>query len=383
MTDKLQKLIEANSEANRTKYALEWKKQGKKVIGVLSQYVPEEVISAAGMLPWRITPTWKENISHARVYRPETSNGYCTHVLESLLTGELDFLDGIILTDLDHEMLRLWDVMVYIKKPSFLHIMHTPFMNTEGAIRFVENDIKKMIRKLEELGGVKITDEALSLSIKTYNKMRTLLGRVYELRKKDVPPLSGAEVLGLTTGAQVMPRDKFNQELESLLPVLEKRKTTLKTVHPRLLVASDYLDNPAYLNLVEEDCLVAMDDIDTASRYIIQLVDTVLENPIHAIARRYLSHHGGPSMIYWDKQIEQIKNWVKEYRIDGVLSLTLKWDYPQQYRIPILRQELDKAGIPNTNFEREYHLVNMGQLRTRIGAFLEILNGKISISSSK
>jgi len=69
MEDRLKNLIEGNNEANRTKWAKEWKKQDKKIIGVMSSYVPEEIISAAGMLPFRITGTWREDISHARVYR--------------------------------------------------------------------------------------------------------------------------------------------------------------------------------------------------------------------------------------------------------------------------------------------------------------------------
>jgi benzoyl-CoA reductase/2-hydroxyglutaryl-CoA dehydratase subunit BcrC/BadD/HgdB len=383
MQDKIQTLIEANSESNRAKYAMEWKKQGKKVIGVLSPYVPEEAIAAAGMLPYRITGTWKEGISHARVYRPESSNGYCNHVLESILNGELDFLDGIILADLDHEMLRLWDVLAYIKKPSFIHIVHIPFMDTENAIVYVETEVRKLIKKLEAIGGKKITDEALQDSVDTFNKMRTLLGDIYALRKKNQPPLTGAEYLGLATAAQIMPRDIFNKELESALPSLANRKPDLKYFKPRILVASDYLDDPAYLKLIEEKCLVAMDDIDNGSRYFMQIVDTVLDNPAHAIAKRYLSHHGGPSMIDWDRQIDQIKRWVAEYKIDGVVTLTLKWDYPQQYRAPILKQELEKAGIPNTNFEREYHLTNVGQLRTRIGAFLEILSDKVGAAGGK
>ena len=81
MEDRLQYLITANSEDNRVQWAKDWKKQGKKVIGILSSEVPEEVIAAAGMLPFRITGTWSENISHARVYRTENSCGYCNHVL--------------------------------------------------------------------------------------------------------------------------------------------------------------------------------------------------------------------------------------------------------------------------------------------------------------
>src|SRR5512143_3343867 len=116
MEDKLNSLVEGNSEANRNKWAMEWKKQGKKVIGIMSADVPEEVVSAAGMLPWRITGTWRENISNASVYRSQNSCSYCNHVLESLLSGELGFLDGIITTDLDQDLLRLGDVLLTLKK---------------------------------------------------------------------------------------------------------------------------------------------------------------------------------------------------------------------------------------------------------------------------
>ena len=104
MEKQLRLLIEANSENNRAQWALDWKEQGKKVMGIMSTYVPEEVIHAAGLLPWGITGTWQEDISHARVYRTESSCSYCNHVLESLLTNELDFLDGIIIGDIDQAL---------------------------------------------------------------------------------------------------------------------------------------------------------------------------------------------------------------------------------------------------------------------------------------
>ncbi|MFC1534023.1 2-hydroxyacyl-CoA dehydratase subunit D [Thermodesulfobacteriota bacterium] len=373
MEDRLKGLIEANSEANRTKWAMEWKRQGGKVIGVMSSYVPEEVISSAGMLPWRITGTWDENISHALVYRPESISGYYNHALESLLVGELDFLDGIIATDIDMDLARLYDVIEYINKLPYCYITHTPFYDSELSQQFVANEIRKLITSLEDYGKIKISEDSLNSSIETYNKMRNLLGRIYELRKKEIPPLSGAEVLGITTGAAVMPKEEFNQELEALLPYLEKREANLKQVHPRLLVSTDMLDNPEYLDLAEEGCLVAMDDLDTGSRYFIQDVETTLDDPVYALVKRYQGRHSGPNMLHWDRQVEQMIKWVKEYKIDGILNLPLLWDYSQMYRMPWLREKLEEANIPNIYIEREYHLANVGQLRTRIGAFLEML----------
>src|SRR5512143_1307193 len=129
MEEKLRDLIEGNSEAKRKSWAMDAKNQGRKVVGIMSSYVPEEVIHAAGMLPWRITGTWKENISNARVYRSQSSCSYCNHVLESLLSGELNFLDGIIITDLDQDLLRLADVLLALKVVPFCHVMHIPFVD--------------------------------------------------------------------------------------------------------------------------------------------------------------------------------------------------------------------------------------------------------------
>ncbi len=376
MEDRLQRLIEGNSEANRAKWAKEWKKQGKKVIGVISSYVPEEVIYAAGMLPWRITGTWKENVNLASVYRPSTTCPYCTHVLESFLSGELDFLDGIVIADQDQDVLRLWDVLLYLNRVPLCLCLHRPYTDRELDCRYYAGEIRRLISSLEDLGGVKITKDALRSSIDTYNQMRSLLSQMYELRKREVPPLSGAEALGITTAAQVMPREQFNQELKALLPYLKDRKTNLKTFHPRLLVESEKLDNPAYLDLAEENCLVAMDDMDTGIRYFIQAVDTILEDPAYAIAKRYLGRHGFAGMFDWDGQLKQVLKWIKEFKIDGVLSLTHAYEVPQRYRMPFLHQKLEAAGIPHTCLEREYHLANVGQLRTRIGAFLEMISAK-------
>ena len=59
MEDHLRSLLTLSQGSSRASFATQWKKEGKKVIGVLCSYVPEEVIHAAGMLPWRIIGAWQ------------------------------------------------------------------------------------------------------------------------------------------------------------------------------------------------------------------------------------------------------------------------------------------------------------------------------------
>jgi benzoyl-CoA reductase subunit C len=371
--DKFKKLVNAGNKENRTKWANDWQKQGKKVIGVLDSLVPEEVIYAAGMLPWRIQGTWQADVSRAMTYRLPQGNTFLNHVLQSLLEGELDFLDGMACSNRDEDFVRFWDYWNYLSKTSLVHLVEVPMLDSELTRQRFSAKIGEFIDVIEKFGKVKISDSSLRDAIAVYDQGRALLRRVYELRKREEPPLSGSEALAITTAAMVMPRDEFNKELEELLPYLEKRKAKVSHTKPRLLLSSDLLDNPAYIELVEQaGCLVAMDDMDTGSRYFWEVVNDSSEDPARALAKRYLKD-GSPRMLDWRSQIEQLVRWAKEFKIDGVLELPDAYDYTRGFRRLVLEQQLKEADIPLMSFERDYYLSNVGQLKTRIGAFLEIL----------
>ncbi len=370
---KLKWLVEAHQPGNRNKWALEWKEQGKKVIGTLDSLIPEEIFYAAGMLPYRIIGSQKSDTTNAQLWRPVDVCRYCNHVLESLLTGELDFLDGLIFTDRDDDERRLFDVSHHLGKPAFNYIVHVPHQNTELAYNYYAKSLRRFISELEAALGTKVTEEGLWEAIEVYDKMRRLLTTLYEWRKRDVPPVSGAEALGIVMAAFFMPKDQYVSELESLMGYIDDRKTTLKQSHSRLLVASDRLDNVGYMELIEEEgALVAMDDLDTGSRYLWQTVGNN-GDPLYALAKRYISKPACPRMFFFDQQVEQVAQWVRDYKIDGVLHLPHMGSFDRLCCNPYFLERLTELGIPAMTFLREYHLANVGQLRTRIGAFLETL----------
>ncbi len=152
MEQRLRALVDSTRETNRDKWALEWHKQGRKVMGLLCSYVPEEVIYAAGMLPWHITGTKRPEVSRALAYRASNSSLYCNHVLESLLAGDLDFLDGVIATDREQDLVRLWDVWFHLNRTPFAHIMHVPHQESTLAYRQMAKEISALVRHLEEFG---------------------------------------------------------------------------------------------------------------------------------------------------------------------------------------------------------------------------------------
>jgi len=381
MEDRLKALIGSNRPNNRNRWALEWKSQGKKVMGLLCSYVPEEIISAAGMLPWRITGTWQEAAPLAGVYRPEMTCRYCSHALESVLNGELDFLDGVIGTQVDDDFKRLLDVLLAIKRPAFAYMIYLPHVSTKTTSAMWRKSLLDFMTAMEDLAGVKITEKGLRKQVEIYNTMRTLLSKVYAMRKRDNPPLTGAEILGLTTAARIMPREEFNRELESLLPHLEDRKIQLKKTKPRLLMSSEYLDHPGYVELVEKaGAVVVMDDFDTGSRYFWDTVDSGSSDILEAIASRYLNKPAAARMANWNEQAAQLMKWIKEYNVDGVVELRQLYSLPLDYRFFAMKKKFEEAGIPYISLSREYHLANEGMLGTRVEAFIEMTQAKVKKS---
>jgi benzoyl-CoA reductase subunit C len=371
--EELQYLINLHLPENLDLMVKKWKEQGKRVIGLVDSLFPEEIIYAAGIFPYRVFGTGQAETPLANVWRPVDTCRYCNHVLESLLAGELDFLDGIVFTDWDDDERRLYDVCHHLGKPAFTHIQWMPRQKDERGYQYTVRLLRRFITSLEETFDVKVTDDALWQAIELYDQMRSLLMQLYEWRKREVPPVTGAEAVGLVMASFFMPKEEYVKKLKSLMDYLEKRQNSLNNLHPRLLVTSDHLHNLGYLELVEsEGALVAMDDLDTGSRYFWQTADGD-RDPIYALARRYISRPADVRMSFWHEQVEQIIQWVRDYNIDGVLHLPHLGNYDRLSTNAYLLERLNSVGIPVMTFLREYHLANVGQLRTRVGAFLESL----------
>ncbi|MDP7240041.1 MAG: 2-hydroxyacyl-CoA dehydratase family protein, partial [Dehalococcoidia bacterium] len=255
---RLQKLVTSNQPGNRAHWAREWKKGGGRVVGIACTYVPVEVLVAAGIMPWRVSGTWSDKIDDALVIRSANSCGYCNHVLQSLLDNDMDFLDGVVATTWEQDITRLWDVWRHLGKTDFTHILHLPHCASNQTIKYYAGEISEFVTAVEGLSGKKITDSDLAWAVEVCNRRRSLMLEVYEMRKQESPPLSGAEMVGLTTAGTLMPVDRFNQELSDLLPYIRVRQAKLSYPTTRILVSSDFADNPAYVEVIEDaGCVVA------------------------------------------------------------------------------------------------------------------------------
>jgi len=387
MTDTLETLREIreiNSSFPYNAPIRAWKEQGKKVVAFQCAYMPEEIIWAAGAMPMRLTGSGGEiGLEEANAYMYVNTCSFIRTCLEMVLTGQYDFVDGFVLGATCDCSRRLADVWKHYEFTSFVHVLTVPRKMTEWAYELYEKEIRDFQRRLEEFLGVQITDEALWDAIELYNKRRALFRQLHELKKLDAPPISGSETMEVLNASLRMPPDQFVPLLERLV---EEASSSKRAVHGkfRLLVSGSPMNNPEFVQAIEElGGLVVIDELCTGIRYWWEGVDPD-PDPIKAITRRYLHNFPCPRMEPSEDRAQRAMKIARDYRIDGVVTEMVRYCVPWTMEQPLQRMTFEGAGIPVLELDLEYGTPGTGPIRTRIQAFIEMLEtraGDLEISA--
>ena len=374
----LEKFCEVNNTFPKTAQILEHKHQGKKVFGWLCTYVPEEIIHAAGALPIRITGYSKEmELEDGTAYLYINSCSFSRSCLQLGLKGEYDFLDGVAGGSTCDGARRLFDLWRnYIDTP-FYHVLTVPRKYTQSAHDLYHSQVLQFKVHLEEFMGIQITDESLYQSIGVYNESRALLKRLYELRKLDNPPITGTETMEVLNACFRMPKELFNEWLRNLLDELQGSDNASKS-RARLMLVGSAITNPELIGSIEElGGLIVTDELCTGTRYWSDPV--VLDKnstPVEAISRRYLNNFPCARMFPSDERFNRILDLARDFRVDGVISQIIRYCVPYAHDLPLLTERLKANGIPTLALDVEYGTSGSGQIRTRVQAFLEMLEEK-------
>jgi benzoyl-CoA reductase subunit C len=373
-------VLERLSYSNISKAAKEaieeWRSQGKKVIGYTCIYAPEEIMYALGVLPIRLYgglngSTKGESLLQVNI---------CSFVRSCLaqgLEGEYDFLDGIVTSRTCSQMVKLHDVWNFSIKMAFSHLIDHPHMITDHALAYYAKEINKFINHLEDFTGNKLTEDNLRHAIEVYNKNRQLLRQIYDLRKLASPPITGVETLDIVRSTTVLPKEKSNVILEELLQTLQEKGQSPSSVkeQPRVLITGIVLDNSALIQQVEDSgAIVVADDLCVGSRYFWDIVTlNSTGSPLDGLIRYYLEKIPCACIYPREKRFQHIMDLVRDFQVSGVIAFLIKFCDSFTYDSPGLKDKLDEAGIPVLELDTEYSTIGIGQIKTRIQAFLELM----------
>ncbi|MDH5815719.1 MAG: 2-hydroxyacyl-CoA dehydratase family protein [Candidatus Nezhaarchaeota archaeon] len=368
------------SKSSAVNFAKELHVKGKKVIGLISWSIPEEVIYAADVLPFRLFGD-PQFIEKAHMYLPSWCCSYARSCLEEALSQRYGWLDGVIASKLEDTCISLFYLLRYVMKLKFAHLLQVPVIKSEKGKEYFVKEIVKLKKKMEDFIGRTISDEDLVRAIKVYNENRRLLKTIYEMRSKGLFPLRSAEVLEIVISSMLIPKEVHSKLIRDLLNNISKvgrqEESSVKE-KVRLHISGSEILDPEILQVIE-DCgaIIVSDDLNTGTVYFWSEVDED-KDPYEALAERYLLK-GAPGILITrqlsrgvDERIEYMLSLIKEFNAEGVIFLVDRGCEVLGHAYPHLRDGLRKLNIPSIKLDLDYP-ISREHYVTRVRAFIEMV----------
>ncbi len=353
----------------------DWKDQGGKVVGYFCSMIPQELFMAAGLLPFRMRATGSTSSEAGDAWLTSLNCSFPRHCLSLGLEGVFDFLDGVVCINSCDHIRRLYDVWQRTLPTGFIEFLTFPRQSGPDQVTWYTEELCLLKGKLEQHFGVEITTDAVRQAIQLANQTRGLQRDLYQLRKREHPPISGAEVLSVMVAGTAMPNARYNELLRALLEHLGELEGD-GSYRARLLITGGILDDPAWIRTIEEmGGLVVTDVTCFGTRLMWEDVDEVLDDPLEALARYYVADRPSCPRLYGsqERRSQFAIQMFREFDCDGIVGE--KMVFCDQWNVEhyLLDGDLKEAGIPFLSLERSYVTEGTGQLKTRVQAFIETM----------
>jgi benzoyl-CoA reductase/2-hydroxyglutaryl-CoA dehydratase subunit BcrC/BadD/HgdB len=344
----------------------------QKVLGWFCTYTPIELIHAAGFLPVRIyggTIT----VERAGNLVPNFVCPYMRTSLERALRGEYKYLSGVIqgyTCDISCGMMNIWEANTGI---GLFHTVPLPYNTGESARAFYRNTLNELIDKLAGAGG-SIDSTTLGRSLDLYAEIRHNLLKLHELRLKNIFVPSASDFYTIMEAGFSLPPEEYLKLLTNLTGALDGQKAISVKGIP-VLVSGSLVEQMWIFDLLEATGgRVVADDLCNGYRYC-DPADGSGANPIDLLIDRYMHRFPCPSRSTIEDRVPRVRELVEKSGAKGVIFLFQKFCTPHLADYPALSEALRNDDIPVLSIEMDESGNIEGQLKTRFGAFFEMIAG--------
>lgn len=357
----------------------ELKDKGVPIVGTFCTYFPQEIAMAMGAATVSLCSTSDETIPSAEKDLPKnlcplikSSYGFAAtkkcpfFYFSDLVVGE---------TTCDGKK-KMYE---YLSQFKDVFTMELPNRQTEDGLQLWKNEIIRFKEYLEQKFEVTITEEQIRDAVRVQNEGRVALKRLYELMKLDPAPMKGQDLFKVLYGSTFKPdRSKIPAEVNAIADKIEKEyaEGKMEEKKPRILVTGCPIGGATekVIKAIEDNGgIVVTFENCSGAKSIDKLVDEDTDDIYQAIAERYLSI-GCSVMTPNPNRLELLGRLMDEYQVDGVVEMILQACHTYNVEsLGIRRFVNEEKGKPYISVETDYSQADIGQLNTRIAAFIEML----------
>ena len=347
------------------------KESGKTLVGVMPVYTPEEIVYAAGAVPVGL---WGGNVSiaEARAYLQPFACSIMQSVLELQLRGTYDILSAVIIPSLC-DTLKCMGQKWKGQCPA-IQFTHPQNRAIEAANTFLVAEYEIVRSKLEEVLGVKITDEAVSDAIVVYNKNRAALNAFAEAAAAHPEIITPAVRHNVFKARYFMEKPAHTALVEELTAELNAAPASEWT-GKKVILTGITAEPKELLDIFSELGLaVVADDLAQESRQTRTLVPEEGGAPLYRMAKQWQNLRGC-SLAGDFKKVrgQMLMDMMKEKGADAVVVCMMKFCDPEEFDYAVYNTQFDNAGVKYVMIEIDQEATAFEQIRTRLQGLAEML----------
>ncbi len=345
---------------------------GKKVVGVMPYFCPEELVYAAGMLPFGL---WGAEMqaNESKRYYPAFICSILHTTLEMGLRGQLNDLAAIMIPISCDSLKGMGANWQYgVKSVPVINVAYAQNRRIAAGVDFTLSQLRKIKAQLEEISGSAITDEAIAGAIEVYNANRAAVLAFTKAAGAHPGAVSPVERSAAIKAGYFMDRAEHTELLKSLTAQLEALPEE-KWKGLRVVTSGIIADSPELLKIFAENGIAIVADQIAHESVDARYPTPVTAEPMLGMAQRY-GNIEGCSVLYdpGKQRGVQLTELARENGADGIIWVMTKFCDPEEYDYVPVKRMLDAAGIPLLAIETDQQMVNFEQARSAVEAFVEV-----------
>jgi benzoyl-CoA reductase/2-hydroxyglutaryl-CoA dehydratase subunit BcrC/BadD/HgdB len=345
-------------------------------IGFTCAYTPLPLIEAAGFAPFRILPSTSA-MDQAGSMLHDNMCPHVKRVLDRALSGDLAELEGVVFMNSCESMRRLADAWQIARPSDRVFVVDLPSTSGAESTAFLARQLARLWENLAGRPGGAAAGESIRSAVERYNELAKKLVRLERLIARGAPAGGRSLLQEVYNRSVTRPVTDTIAEIERVESSLDREGAPGAAV-PVYLFGNVLFDREAFDLLERSGCRIAGDSLCTGSRQIVPLGFSGGADPFTALAAALLDrppcaramdqNHPGRLAAH---AVEEAKT----YGARAVIIHVMKFCDPFLARLPAVQEALSRAGLPTLVLEGDCTLRSLGQSRTRIEAFVEMLGG--------
>ena len=379
----LPKNFEEYDESRRKSFMRvhDFKQAGGRLVGTLCSYAPAEVIEAAGAACVGLCGTSNAPIPAAETVLPKNLCPLIKSTYGFAFTDQCPytyFSDVIVGETTCDGKKKMYELLNDIKSTYVLHLPN-------GQLREHEKDgwyeeVKALKEKLEQMYGIVVTDDDLRQAVHNRNLYRKALLDLFELQATDPCAMTSVELMTtLQSGTFAMDVVAQAEKIEQLVATRRQEaaegKAAVRAGAKRIVLSgcpAGGLINKVGKTIDDNGGVIVCLDNCMGERTNSMMVDEDAPDILRAISDRYLQINCSV-MTPNPGRVENTLAMVEKYHADGVVDAVLQACHTFNLESVNMGRTLEDRGIPYMKLETDYSDGDLGQVSTRLSAFIEMV----------